>query len=728
MKRTLSCFLLYTILTVSNAQYPNWHQYSAGDYVLCQAFENDDILWIGTYNGLFRLTISTGDVVSYNTANSPMTSNIVRAMAIDENNNKWIGTWRDGLMKFDNDSWTIYDTANSGLPAMGFMDMKVDSENKIWMIVYCLDLSTIGSVVCYDGSDWTIYNSQNSGIPGTSYLSLDIDNYDTVWIGSYYEGLVKFDGQTWTVYNEENSDIPDDHIYAVYIDSDNTKWIGTSQGMAEFDGSNWTVYTTWSGFPYPVIRSINRDENKTLWISSNTFNSGGISYHCLVSRDTNNVWTVYDQGNSGLPHDCIKQISISDNIKWFGTYNGIASFNDIEWEVVELGCGIPDERIYSLASDNIGNIWSVSLSGLTKFDGNNWEIYHSGNSLLPVNDINAVETHTDNRVYVCTEGGGLVVIENEEWLVFNTANSSLPNDTVNCCVHDQNGYLWIGTNFGLAKYSGNIWIKHYYTGNSGLPSNEIKTVVVDDDEVVWLSSDGKIVSYDGNNWDIHTFMTGTPIYNDVISMAVDHDNVKWFGTFQYGVISFDGSNWSSHPALPSFFNIAIEVDEDNTKWFGAAGGLFAYKTPNNYHVYTVYNSGLSGKDVYSITIDANNTKWIGTRDNGISIYNENGFPTSVNEYDFIDKDMNQLTNFPNPFSDKITIQVNLPIELMVNIDIYHLNGTFVTQLFSGRMKNGINTFTWNGNDINKNVIKQGVYLVSLSVNGQSILSKKIMKY
>jgi ligand-binding sensor domain-containing protein len=56
----------------------------------------------------------------YNTSNSGLPDNYVRAIAIDGQGNKWIGTLGEGLAKFDDVNWTVYNTSNSGLPDNGF--------------------------------------------------------------------------------------------------------------------------------------------------------------------------------------------------------------------------------------------------------------------------------------------------------------------------------------------------------------------------------------------------------------------------------------------------------------------------------------------------------------------------------------------------------------------------------------------------------------------------------
>ncbi len=726
MKRIFIYLVFLTIFKFSFAQYPNWQQYSAGDGVSCQAFENEETLWVGTTNGLFKLNTVTGEVETFNTANSPLTSNSIRSIVVDNNNNKWIGTRSHGLLMFDDNLWTVYDTANSGLPAMGISDMEIDSDGKIWMKVYSLGGVPGGAgIVCYDGYEWTFYNSQNSGLPGTSYSCIYLDNFEDVWIGCYYEGLVKFDGSDWIVFNEENSGIPNDHVHSLFIDSDNTKWVGTSDGLGRFDDINWTVFDTAnSELPYPVIRCINKDENNTLWIGNYVYGTGG---QCLATLQSDSIWTIYTTDNSGLPDNLITTINIYQNKKWVGTYNGIASFDNNEWETYELGCGLPDEKVTNIAVGNNDNKWVATSNGLSKFNGNEWVTYNSNNSQLPVDAINSIEVDSNNIVYVNTRGGGLVVINNDVWTVYNTTNSGLPDDNVYCCTFDKNGSIYIGTDNGFAIFIYNEWIV-YDTVNSGLPYNQIRDIIIDYDSVVWLISGWnmrKVVSFDGSEWVIHTGENGLPLWSNVFSMAVDHDNIKWLGTNQWGIYSYDGTIWLFHPEIPTTHISDIQVDKNNTKWFGTSEGLAKYVSENNYYVYTEDNSGLSGKMIYSLAIDNNNTIWCGTRFNGISAFNENGFAAirgnSINER------IDVVNSFPNPFVSETTIQISLQRESEVFVTIYSLSGEFIALIYEGRMKTGLNSLTWNGKDNLGNVVNSGVYIISLSIDNREISAKRIIK-
>lgn len=70
--------------------------------------------------------------VVYDTTNSELPHNRVYCIAIDESNNKWIGTW-GGVAKFDGTSWEVYDTSNSEIPENYSGCIAVDNSNNIWM-------------------------------------------------------------------------------------------------------------------------------------------------------------------------------------------------------------------------------------------------------------------------------------------------------------------------------------------------------------------------------------------------------------------------------------------------------------------------------------------------------------------------------------------------------------------------------------------------------------------
>ena len=82
--------------------------------------------------------------------------------------------------------------------------------------------------------------------------------------------------------------------------------------------------------------------------------------------------------------------------------------------------------------------------------------------------------------------------------------------------------------------------------------------------------------------------------------------------------------------------------------------------------------------------------------------------------------LTQLTAYPNPFSDKVTISLNLEESSDVQIEIYNLTGTKVKSLVSEKLNTGVHQYTWEATGLNA-----GIYFYTLKV-GNEVFTKKII--
>jgi ligand-binding sensor domain-containing protein len=159
IKAIVSLALIFISTNFLLSQTQEWVVYTSGRYIFCLADEGN-YLWIGTWGGgLVRLNKMTGEFIIYDKWNSGLPDNDVRAIAIDAQGNKWIGTYWGGLAKFDGVNWTVYNTSNSGLPYNRVTAIAIDGQGNKW-------IGTPGALAKFDGVKWTIYNPSNSGLPG----------------------------------------------------------------------------------------------------------------------------------------------------------------------------------------------------------------------------------------------------------------------------------------------------------------------------------------------------------------------------------------------------------------------------------------------------------------------------------------------------------------------------------------------------------------------------------
>lgn len=117
--------------------------------------------------------ISTGqnpDWMVFNTLNSGLPDNKVLSIAIDQFNNKWIGTVYGGVAQFDNLNWTIYNQSNSGLYAHNVNATLVDPNDHKWF-----GSGWTGHISRFNQNNWVVFDSSNTaGIINDYFQTTDL--------------------------------------------------------------------------------------------------------------------------------------------------------------------------------------------------------------------------------------------------------------------------------------------------------------------------------------------------------------------------------------------------------------------------------------------------------------------------------------------------------------------------------------------------------------------------
>jgi sugar lactone lactonase YvrE len=320
--------------------------------------------------------------------------------------------------------WTVYNTANSGLPYKGVTALAIDEQGILWVGTGRWYAFEGGGLAKFDGQNWTVYNTANSGLPNNDHLNLSIDPQGNIWSGTE-NGVSMFDGQNWTVYLTSNSGLPNNQAGAPLFDNEGNAWFGTVDGLAKFDGTNWTVYKTGnSGLPNNFIWPMTFDGQGNLWIG--TFGSG------LAKFDGTN-WTVYNTANSDLPDNNLVSLTFDlQGNAWIGTLdNGLAKFDGTNWTVYNtVNSILPNNRIWYLAVDFKGSVWACTMGGLVKFDGNNWTVYTTTNSGLPDNNVYCIAFDARGSIWIGTENGGLAEFRPPPVVDFNSDRIVDINDLV----------------------------------------------------------------------------------------------------------------------------------------------------------------------------------------------------------------------------------------------------------------------------------------------------------
>ncbi len=120
-------------------------------------------------------------------ANIGLLSDKITSIAIDENDNKWVGT-SAGVSVLDNrDSLVMNHSRIFELPAPDTLnpveDVKIDSKGRVWAGVYVDYLVTEGGVSMYDGMTWIDLDVED-GLVGPVVRQLAIEANDDVWVAT----------------------------------------------------------------------------------------------------------------------------------------------------------------------------------------------------------------------------------------------------------------------------------------------------------------------------------------------------------------------------------------------------------------------------------------------------------------------------------------------------------------------------------------------------------------
>lgn len=123
----------------------------------------------------------------------------------------------------------------------------------------------------------------------------------------------------------------------------------------------------------------------------------------------------------------------------------------------------------------------------------------------------------------------IVKYDGVDWVIYDSHNSLLPSGAVIKSIATDSTKLWVGTHGGLVSFDGTIWELY-----SGLPSIIINSVFVDNNNNKWVSFFHGIGKYNDSTWTVYSGSDSTtPLYyNAVNSVIVDENNILWVGTLK----------------------------------------------------------------------------------------------------------------------------------------------------------------------------------------------------
>ena len=519
--------------------------YFGKQLIVMSLLAEENNLWIGTDNGLFRLPILIEELsqetlkqvadsiehVSLRIGDKVISNCSVNKIEKGSDACIWVGTW-EGISCFEfsakhENQFYIPDLPEELKKISEITSITTDNTRNLW-------IGTQNSgLYRYKVEEKEIKNftSDNSrGLLSNSIKSLTTDLAGNIWIGNFKDGLNKIDfgHETenmieFSIYQNNEfqpGSLNSNLIRSLYVSRDGMLWIGTlGKGINIYD-PNQKLFRIIrippldkSGRVNNFVRSVFQDQKENLWM--------GMHLDGLIKFDRiNNEYKRMELERQTIFHifparnDFLWLASSSGTHLVKPTENKIEIVTTLDFEQLTNVVAYNASFFVEQSSENI--YWIASMSGIMRvnllpdFSVETKTFNINTNPALSLNNTRILEYDKANNIlWAGTEGGGLNEIQlNEEHFPkeiihhkFKPGNTEkLSSNYVRSLHLDEKNQLWIGTYEGL-----NLCNRDSETGSlnfrswkkeDGLPNNMIQSIQEDENANLWIGTNGGLTRFD----------------------------------------------------------------------------------------------------------------------------------------------------------------------------------------------------------------------------------------
>ncbi len=503
-----------------------------------------DFVWVGTWKGLCKINSLTFEVIPVDTKGN----NIIRTLCKSDGNAIWIGT-ATGLLKYSKEGLIEYNTSNSNISHNTIRAILPDKFGNLWVGTY----EKLNKLTNGQNSFIQIDLKGNYKPELKNNLITDIkpnkSNDSLIWVGTE-TGLCQvnvFSGR-FHQFNEKKIKLSNEVIKNIYTDDTGNLWLGTDFGLNIYnpkDFSNKVIFHN-PQLPYSisnnVIWQIMEDSGGVIWFVT----SNGLSRLNKYRNYYDFHEVSYFSNGQKIGNQVRSMLITRQKSLWVGTQHGALRVDLATGEKKIFDTESTDGRrillnnIYALEEDDYGRIWIGTAGGINIWDEGKKKLYaitsNPTNGLI-TNYISKFTKGTDGSFWVSAwEGGLFKVVGNFEnvntlhfelvgdfgseknvsggnaiWAIdynelyridLNTFKSNriqsfnqISNKkSINCLYFSKKGSLWAGVPNGLIEYrpQNDTAIFHPLVIGKEMV---FASITEDDHGNIWGAAGGYIVKY-----------------------------------------------------------------------------------------------------------------------------------------------------------------------------------------------------------------------------------------
>ncbi len=471
--------------------------------------------------------------------------------------------------------------------------------------------------------------------------------------------------RTWT----SEQGLPQDSIRTMLQTRDGFLWIGTRGGLARFDGAGFVLYKagTPNSIPNESITGLAEDRDGSLWISSagglTRYRSGEFrSYNSRDGLPGNSIWRIgadpsggvwavtwrgelfhfdgktvrrYASPTAGRIQDTNALLVDTQGTLWIATFHGLFAFDSKRgFQCFTREDGLASDRIYALALDREGRLWTAGDGGLNQRVADRFlSIAVPGlnaATMLAIDPDGNVDT-----IWTGSTGQGLFRL-NSRGVQRLRAAQGLTSDELYLLYCSRDGSLWLGAIDGLNQLSDGTVTS--YSAGEDLPRSTLNMQRSQgSNHELWFGRGSNLFHvHDGTlvSLSLGSTTAKSPKQNRAQSAVRGGQAVSLWARSTHGSSGLVLTDRQGHSvlsdgmlerALPriSWASVgSMLMDRDSTTWVsGSEIGVLAYAANGSIRSYTTAN-GLDDNNVRAIVDDTAGNIWVGTISGLNRIHNE----------------------------------------------------------------------------------------------------------
>lgn len=289
------------------------------------------------------------------------------------------------------------------------------------------------------------------------------------------------------------------------------------------------------------------------------------------------------------------------------------------WEIINTSNGLPGNMVTDIKLDSRGLLWvSFNGAGVSRYDGDSWLTYNTGNSEILSNNITCIEEDDDGDMWFGTTNGISFLVDGTDWYYLQDPDSIYYIQTIK---RDNNGYVWTGTR----NHSYIYYDYEFFTFAAMSPVaefNKVNSIEQDKTGRIWLGTDAGLHVWDWVSWEYQSIYDYLGTY-EVSSLYCDSDNRMWIGS-SGGMAAAYSKNNSITGIDPLNGDLVVHIndiceDEHGDIWMATNyDGIIRF---NGVHTEIFReNNGLPQFNIKAVASDKDGNIWIGCEDEGLVKY------------------------------------------------------------------------------------------------------------